>query len=572
MFAAPRRAIVATLPVSLVAILGCGPDANPGLSPPNDAFTFPAGLSLDPRVASESMGICSDDLACDAGELCAAGQCREPSRWMFVVNAASDLTYNSGSVMGFDLDAFHTALRNSSNIGHPESKISKEAPCRRISLTPSIVECEESFFVPSDATIHIGLFAGRPQAWDRVAGDGEATLLVPVRGDPSITSIDIRGGLDQDNLTLDCGQGSDSGRRDGRRCGDEFRMLHYRNDDDEPRIEREPFNIVIDPNPTSPLAYVSHLTNADLTLINLAGLDDAAGKPSGRPAIIDQSRVFGDNAIPFDGGYGMAVRPCDPDVNAPKITANCRYPLMYGGFRFAPFIRPTVAIGVSAEEVVHEQRICADPSVVGTYDFSLCEEAEATRGCEENWKLPAFRDACDECRRFSTVCDESILAQGRFFSGGLSTGGSSGTAVLGGMAFSQDGNQLYVVQSNPGALLRIDTSLDEAGDPVNRAAGQEEVCSKPTAFSLYEDANGRYGLVSCYRSAELFVVDLTSLDLVKTIRVGTGPHEILVDMAREYLYIANTLDATISVVDMSRKRPTRFAEVARIGLQEPYTK
>ena len=37
------------------------------------------------------------------------------------------------------------------------------------------------------------------------------------------------------------------------------------------------------------------------------------------------------------------------------------------------------------------------------------------------------------------------------------------------------------------------------------------------------------------------------------------------------LYVANTLEASVSVVDLSRTRTTRFEEIARLGLQEPFS-
>jgi DNA-binding beta-propeller fold protein YncE len=43
-----------------------------------------------------------------------------------------------------------------------------------------------------------------------------------------------------------------------------------------------------------------------------------------------------------------------------------------------------------------------------------------------------------------------------------------------------------------------------------------------------------------------------------------------VDLAREVVYVANSLDATVSVISMAASSPSRFTQIARIGLQEPY--
>jgi DNA-binding beta-propeller fold protein YncE len=68
----------------------------------------------------------------------------------------------------------------------------------------------------------------------------------------------------------------------------------------------------------------------------------------------------------------------------------------------------------------------------------------------------------------------------------------------------------------------------------------------------------------------VFVVDLDAWLVVDTIITGTGPHDLVVDPVREMLYAANALEASVSVIDLGQDRPTRFKEVARIGLREPF--
>jgi DNA-binding beta-propeller fold protein YncE len=128
-----------------------------------------------------------------------------------------------------------------------------------------------------------------------------------------------------------------------------------------------------------------------------------------------------------------------------------------------------------------------------------------------------------------------------------------------------------VVQRNPGGLIRIDTSLGVDGEPLDVDVGAVEVCSQPTSMVIYDDGDNEYGLVTCYRSGEVFIVDLAALTVVGLSRAGIGPDAMAVDVAREVVYVANSLDATISIIDMGRTSPSRFTEIGRIGLQEPYT-
>ncbi len=89
-------------------------------------------------------------------------------------------------------------------------------------------------------------------------------------------------------------------------------------------------------------------------------------------------------------------------------------------------------------------------------------------------------------------------------------------------------------------------------------------------MSVFSDDANEYAAVTCYKPSELFVLDLSGVRVVANVVLGTGPHAMTVDHARQLLYVANSLDKTISVVDISRLRTTRFSEIARIGRQVPY--
>jgi DNA-binding beta-propeller fold protein YncE len=141
---------------------------------------------------------------------------------------------------------------------------------------------------------------------------------------------------------------------------------------------------------------------------------------------------------------------------------------------------------------------------------------------------------------------------------------------MGDIAFSRDGRRLFAVQSSPGALLFVDTSVDERGETRDESAGLVELCSGPSRMALFEDGANEYAAVSCPTPGEVFIIDLSGFRVVANVATGAGPHPLVVDRARQLLYVGNTLDATVSVIDIARDRPTRFAEIARVGLQTPY--
>ena len=80
---------VGLLGLGLLALAGCN-DRNRGIMPDGAGLYFPAGTVLDPRVAEDT-----------------------PARWMFVLNANSDLVFNAGSVVPVDIEAFFEAWMRS---------------------------------------------------------------------------------------------------------------------------------------------------------------------------------------------------------------------------------------------------------------------------------------------------------------------------------------------------------------------------------------------------------------------------------------------------------------------------
>ncbi|NVB41929.1 hypothetical protein G6O69_29130 [Pseudenhygromyxa sp. WMMC2535] len=528
-----RRAMALALTLAPLTMISCG-EGNPGTDPPADSFIFPSGLLIDPRVSTAATGTCESDADCGADEACGANQCRAKARWLLVTNANSDQRYNAGSMLPVDLDAYwEAAFDDPTAILSAGSSLDRETPCRRIAQRPQAVECTEEPFVLDEATVHFGKFPGPAAAWDEDPSDDEAMVLIPVRGDPSITYVELSGGLSGDDLHLECGQASDEDG--GRYCGDAHRLRFLRNDPDADRISREPFRIQVSTDP-EPLAFVTHQGDADLSLLALEGLQVGG---DGRPAIVHQTNMFSETGT-YAGGFGIAQRPCDPETNAPASTLECTRPLLYASLRWQDPLAIQVFTAVDFEPLPESEQVCVGPDELDTPGGIICEPQS----------VPLLR----------------------FGAGGLSTlqVSSAALARLADVAFSASGDELYVLQVNPGALIRVDTSLGEDQNPINYPVSTVEVCARPTTLRIYDDGINDYALVSCYRSAELFIVDLSNLSVAGLTRAGIGPDQLEIDYAREAVYVANSLDATVSVIDMARDSATRFTEIGRIGLSEPY--
>ncbi len=545
--------------VLLLAVCSCT-DANQGIDPPIDRLYFPGGLVLDPRTPEG-----------------------EAARYLIVSNGNNDLSYNSGSIVVIDLEAFFSrwamgaddpaspyaasaycegpdeeagrdAWRCVLDVG---SRTSRDFPCRRLGLLPQVVECDERPFVVD--AVRIGDFATVMATSKKP--DGTPQLLVPVRGDPSITWMEV-GGDWPDAPDLQCVRDRVNGRApDGLRCDDDHRMRWLRNDDALDELEREPFNIAIAEGEGYRYALVAHAAGDILTVVDLDGLLEDDGSRTGVPAIVDISRVFSPSGLALrTGGFGLAQRPCGtcvepddpPGTNVPTLTQGCTRPMIYGAYRY--------------------ELSALNFTVDGLDPADLPENAAGRDACEENGVY--YGQFCASPEQIgepcAVICEPQVRNARPFPVAGVDPLSTSLAASLGDIAFGDEcGDFLYLVQTNPGALLRIDTSLDIDNETRDNAAGPPlEVCDQPTRFAIWRDAG--YAFVSCYQSAYLYVVDLSAWAVVDTILAGTGPHDIVVDEARQMLYAANALEASISVVDLGVGRPTRFKEVARIGLQEPF--
>jgi hypothetical protein len=512
--------------VAAVALL-CGCYVNEGVPPPDDQLFFPSGMLMDPRPLPD--GTDPDT----------------PRRWLFVSNSNSDRNFAGGTLALVDLQAFWESWYDEDTgafrpycgdddkpptpcVQPPGAPVDEDRPCRHMAQLPQVIECDETQFVRD--TVQVGNFGTRIAASN--VGARDMILWLPVRSDPSIVWLDVKlpegnGELPSDPDVFSCDQDQDG------RCGSAHRLTHRFNDPDEARLKREPFNILVDEytgenvpeDQRYSYAYVAHAGGGDFTRINV---DYQNGEDH---EIVEQLGLF---SLPgfVPGGFGLAKRPCfeagegplgmaDMEPNVPNLTKGCSRPLMYASYRF----------------------------LRGLMSFTITPLEEFGQGATGLRAVTA------------------PIAMG-----GLDPGPSFGGPVLGDIAFGDPrGDRLYVVQTNPGALVQMDTSLAFDGEPEDiPAAPPIELCQQPTSMVVHDDGVERLAFVACFRSAYIFVVDLNAFRVIASILGGTGPHALAVDAERGALYTSNTLESSLSVIDISRERKTRFTEIARIGLSDPF--
>lgn len=573
---------LATVLATAALAAGCG-DRNLGVDPPDRSLFFPSGLLVDSTATTAN------------GE----------AKYLLIANGNNDLRFNAGTLAAVDLERFFGAWLDPATglpfaycetgagpdgldrcVEPPGGPATLERPCRRLALKPQVVECDERAFIDEDLIVHVGDFATVLATSTETDGDDTFTRAwLPVRGDPSLTYVDIK--PDGDRIALQCEQGTNVDEPDALLCGDAHRLRNARNDDSLSELAREPYTMMISDSGNERLAFVAHADGAQMTLVALDGVPGDS-----RPAIVDQVNLFVRAGGIQLGGFGVAERPCfaagqgpmgeaDPDPNVPSLTNNCERPLVYAGYRFAPFISSFTASGLDLPEgsdfVAPTERtdcfVDAPTSCGGalegcTADPSICDGGSGA--CQRVYAGQYCATPDQIGQPCAVVCDPQIRADRTIIPGGLFP--AAGGAVLGDIAFADPrGDALLVLQTNPGALLVLDTSLGDDGEPLDQPSSPPiEICGEPTRMVVHDDMGQRFALITCFASALVYVVDLDARRVVDTIIVGTGPHDLTIDAERQVLYVANTLESSVSVVDLSRQRATRFQELARIGLQEPF--
>jgi len=265
---------------------GCQNDLNgvrgverPGVDPPTDQIFFPAGLAVSPD-----------------------------GRYLFVANSNADIRYNGGTIAVVNLAESNARFRTV-----PPS-------CRQAAQDPYVIECDESAgLVIKDATVRIGQFPSqlallRRSVWSATEQDGafgRYRLYVAVRGDPSVTYVDVLFDGDGDDaavMCLTCGENCAGGANHIRDCDD----AHVVSDPpaDAPFITAtlpdEPYALSVDP--ALRLMYVTHLSSGSVSLFDLSH-DDV---PILRQVLVD---VLDQDFNGKRGGFDVvSLEPGDPDA------------------------------------------------------------------------------------------------------------------------------------------------------------------------------------------------------------------------------------------------------------------
>lgn len=203
--------------LGLLAAAGCTASAA-DVGPPDNQIFFPTGLAVAP-----------DDSV------------------MFVASSNSDLRYDSGTIDVVDL-----AIVDQITSGWLTAQTIPNDCSQDPDHTETLI-CDETQFLKVGDGVRTGNFATSIAVQDR--GSGALRLIIPTRGDPSITWADY------DGTKLAC-----TGAQGFAICDDAHRLTDIHDDPDLGQLPPEPFDAFADS--TGQFAIVTHLATGAVTLVD----------------------------------------------------------------------------------------------------------------------------------------------------------------------------------------------------------------------------------------------------------------------------------------------------------------
>lgn len=424
------------------ALAGCTASSE-DVRPPPDQFFFPTGLAIDSAQGT-----------------------------LFVANANSELRYDSGSINALDLAAVDAV------VGPWVADGTIPAGCQQDPEQPETLICDEAQFIT--ASVRIGNFATSVAVQD--TGNGSGRLIVPTRGDPSITWIDWAGG------ELSCEEGATGFSI----CDDRHRLTLLRDDEELGGIPEEPFRAYVDS--VGQFAVVTHLTSGTISLV-----DSPIG---GTPVVADAlGGLFQPGDLNFSpGGSGIAGR-------LPGAADNLIYAV--------------------------------------------------TRTEDRVQMLTVDRPAPDAL---------PFLVSSNFFFLNSAGGNNGQSRDSRGIAFTEDGNTMAIINRRPSVLLLYNTAIAQNGLPKNEPKAVYDICREASGVTIGAVDGQDLALASCFREGLLYIIDAEGrrpTDAVVT--VGRGPNDVVMSSSRKKAYVTNFLEDTIGVIDLAPGSKGQNREVLRIG-------
>ena len=526
----------------LAVVAGCHWDLNSKSTDPNSAqLYFPSGIVMDPD-----------------------------GRYLYVSNGNADLRFGGGTVMMVDMVGFECTIAeyrkhvpvtaaDAQTVIPDACKFRSDDDwmhsavydnlCRRDALDPSIIDCDESGFILQNSTVRIGNFAGGIRLLEDPNDDKHRTLFVAVRGDPSITRVDVHM------------PGSSTGNPG-------FPGAYAPADMNDPGV----LQCVADPS----------------TLVNRPEYDATTHRTSS-PQPCDASFLVQDyycNGEPsctagFTGN-GKTQLPTEPF--GMQIDRTSRRLLVAHGesgqVSVVDIDRPPTQALLSVSAPFFP------PDPTGRHgSFGLAQQDPTDR--HSLWYVTSSSNPLMSTFR---VADADLVVVSPEATFALSNTFAQGTDVRD-IIFDDGGQRAFVTENNPPSVLVLDTRTDatEGSQPHNVITDVVDVCQEPSHMGVRRfTVAGAPGtpaytktklVVVCFVSSQVMIVDPDRPGVDDTIVNGfAGPNDItfnftdptsprpIADLGLgHHAYVTNYSDSNLAIVDLEPGSATENRVLAHLG-------
>ncbi|HZS42491.1 MAG TPA: hypothetical protein VFF06_36925, partial [Polyangia bacterium] len=455
---------------------------------------------------------------------------------LYVSNANADLRYGGGTVQAVDLARFDRAVSDF----HAKAANADTGLCVTDALDPLVVDCDETPFIFGAQTVKVGNFAGSIRILANPATPEQVRLFVGVRGDPSVTWIDVdyAGGGNATGTGIAAPSMSCYDNAAGSRA-----LPHQPPACDASHLIQNFFDPTIAcNNPTGgqppPPDCPQGLTPLPTEPFGM--VLDSGNEPTGEP----YSRLV----VSHLGGGQVSVidttgRPFIRSVSQPFFTADAGG--HHGAFSLAPQ-HPGQALSL----------------------WYLTSDVQPT--------VQLFR-----------IADAAVIVPAQSFSlSGAFGAGNDGRQIF----FQADGNRAFLTENNPPSVVVVDTRPSPLSStlPLNQVVDIVDVCQNPSHMLVRSvETAGAPGApplpqtriyVVCFLSNQVMVVDPDRPEVLDTILLGRGPTEIAyyqrpvapgAGVPSHRAYVSNFGEWTVSMIDLDPGSPTENRVIARIGLPVP---
>ena len=589
---------------------GCRPweYAADSTEPPSHCLFFPVGLTMDPLGDVLYASNSNADLSFGGATLVAIDVARyERAVGCYRRHGAAEGAGRRGDGDCGVVDCQDSGLARLGSGGTVEAIDREEragAPdydrcyCAQDILDGGIVNCASDRFVLRSQTIKTGNFSGQlrlvsedPIDWNAPGATLTRRLYLPVRGDPSVTYVDIerpgrttRPAGAELQLTMRCGGPRGSGQP-------------LTSCDEAHRIQRTPDTVPIDPD---------HPENGDRPRLELPP-EPFTLKVDRGCRLPDFRHARGD----LQGGQRLCRGPSG------EVRSDLYYEYLVSTHLAGSELAILDLQGPGGAPALTDVRGGLLPATAAGQRGAYTASPRVPGDLSQPWYMTSRLSG--QISTFRLQSGGPFLVPGVLFT---VAGTFAGTGQdVRDLVFEPGGLRAFMNIQTPPSLLTLDTRPDpQTRVPVNQVLNTVDICPGPARITLARPprggAGGRRSLVyvPCYQTGQVVVVEPDTAQLVATILMGRGPQTMALnfggeadgghidpcadpfvsdDEARQKgvtcapgmrvrapqrsgtaelpprAYVTSYLDASIAVIDLDPRSLTYHRVVSRIGLPSP---